>query len=133
MDDDKSDKAKDRRWTAQSTLWILVETRLQLLHPKMPFVAEGLWQRLLGRGTFGDCEVSSWQHMRRIRRYPNPKKETTSTVQIIEVFGSSKLSKGTKPSFRCRTCCWHICYRLRNRNPSSFSTSSPSFSVYSSK
>mmetsp|Transcript_27716 Transcript_27716/g.42415 ORF Transcript_27716/g.42415 Transcript_27716/m.42415 type:complete len:947 (+) Transcript_27716:1-2841(+) len=53
---DKTEENKDSRWAAQATLWLAMETGLRLLHPMMPFVTEELWQRLPGRGTFGEDE-----------------------------------------------------------------------------
>jgi valyl-tRNA synthetase len=56
---DKTDENADRRWAAQATLWISLETGLRLLHPMMPYVSEELWQRLPGRGTLGPEEPQS--------------------------------------------------------------------------
>jgi valyl-tRNA synthetase len=56
---DKSEPSKDRRWAAQATLWVSLETSLRLLHPMMPFVTEELWQRLPGRGTLGTTETET--------------------------------------------------------------------------
>lgn len=56
---DKSEENQDRRWAAQATLWISLETGLRLLHPMMPYVTEELWQRLPGRGTLGPDEPQS--------------------------------------------------------------------------
>ena len=53
------DENQDRRWAAQATLWIAIETGLRLLHPMMPYVTEELWQRLPGRGTLGEDEPES--------------------------------------------------------------------------
>jgi valyl-tRNA synthetase len=56
---DKTDENADRRWAAQATLWISLETGLRLLHPMMPYVTEELWQRLPGRGNLGPEEPQS--------------------------------------------------------------------------
>jgi len=56
---DRSEENKDARWAAQATLWVAIETQLRLLHPMMPFITEELWQRLPGRGTFGESETPS--------------------------------------------------------------------------
>lgn len=56
---DDSEENADRRWAAQATLWISLETGLRLLHPMMPYVTEELWQRLPGRGTLGADEPQS--------------------------------------------------------------------------
>jgi valyl-tRNA synthetase len=56
---DVSDENRDRRWAAQGTLWVALETSLRLLHPMMPFVTEELWQRLPGRGALGPGETET--------------------------------------------------------------------------
>lgn len=56
---DTGEENKDRRWAAQATLWIAIESGLRLLHPMMPFVTEELWQRLPGRGTLGADETET--------------------------------------------------------------------------
>jgi len=53
---DKSEENKEKRWAAQATLWLALESGLRLLHPMMPYVTEELWQRLPGRGSLGDAE-----------------------------------------------------------------------------
>ena len=53
---DSSEENKEKRWAAQASLWVALETGLRLLHPMMPFVTEELWQRLPGRGTLGSSE-----------------------------------------------------------------------------
>jgi valyl-tRNA synthetase len=63
---DLSEENKDRRYAAQGTLWVSLETGLRLLHPMMPFVTEELWQRLPGRGTLGPEETCSIM----IAKYP---------------------------------------------------------------
>jgi len=56
---DTSEGNADSRWAAQATLWVCIEAGLRILHPMMPFVTEELWQRLPGRGTFGEKETES--------------------------------------------------------------------------
>ena len=53
---DTSPENKMRRVCTQGCLWSVLETGLRLLHPMMPFITEELWQRLPGRGTFGENE-----------------------------------------------------------------------------
>ena len=95
---DKTDEAKDRRWAAQATLWVSIETGLRLLHPMMPFVTEELWQRLPGRGTLGDDEVPSIM-LAQYPQCPDPKykddaieQSMTTTMDIVKACRSLRAS-----------------------------------------
>lgn len=61
-----SEEAQHKRWVAQTTLYLCLETFLRLLHPLMPFVTEELWQRLPNRQAF--CDAPSIM----VSRYPQP-------------------------------------------------------------
>lgn len=76
------------RWTAQATLWILLESGLRLLHPMMPFVTEELWQRLPGRGNLGETEsqsimISSYPEA--VTAYKNDDAEASMNATMIVI------------------------------------------------
>ena len=51
---DESEANKDRKYSAQATLYTVLEQTLRLMHPFMPFVTEELWQRLPNRTMLTD-------------------------------------------------------------------------------
>ena len=88
---DKSEENREKRWAAQSTLWIALEAGLRMLHPMMPFVTEELWQRLPGRGTLGSEEPES------IMLAPYP--------EFIEKYASSAVEKSMSHTLKVVKAC----------------------------
>lgn len=53
---DKSEANADKMRMAQTTLYVVLEQFLRLIHPMMPFVTEELWQRLPNRTSLTSVE-----------------------------------------------------------------------------
>jgi valyl-tRNA synthetase len=94
---DRSKENENKRWAAQATLWVAIETQLRLLHPMMPFITEELWQRLPGRGTLGEKEsttimVSKYPDYNNSYRNEEVEERMATVLEIVKACRSLRAS-----------------------------------------